>query len=259
MRSADITFVIITKNEERNIASCLGSLPGQSAVTVYDAFSTDSTVGIAVSLGAAVVQAPWGGYVQARTSAARQVTTPWTFMLDADERISPELMREIDALEPPDDVGGYSIPRRNHFCGRWIRSSGWWPDRLVRLIRTGRARMTARGSGANAVHETWLPEGRTLDVQSAIDHYSYKSVADYRRKFALYTGLEAQAQSSGLSTVILAWGTAPLRLAWNLVRHGGLLEGWRGVYVCSGSALYPAVVATKSWRQARAAAQQPIA
>lgn len=254
MRSADITYVILTRNEAANIAACLRSLPAQAAVIVYDAFSSDETVELARSFGATIIQAPWAGYAQAREAAAAQVKTPWTFMLDADERVTRALALEIERLQPPDATSGFSVARRNHFCGRWVRSGGWWPDRLVRLFRTGQATITARGSGDVAVHEAWHVSGGCEQLRSPLDHYSYSSVQEYRRKFALYTELEAQGVGAGFAQVIGAWLLMPFRAAWYLVRHGGIIEGWRGAYVSIGAATYPAVVATKSWMRGRAAA-----
>lgn len=251
MHSADITYVILTKNEAANIAACLRSVPAQSAILVYDAVSHDATVELARSFGALVVQAQWAGYVRAREEAALQVKTPWTFMLDADERVTAELALEIENIQPPDTTGGYSVARRNHFCGRWIRSGGWWPDRLVRLFRTGQATITARGSGDVAVHEAWQVSGDCEELRAPLDHFSYTSVQEYRHKFAIYTSLEAQGTPMALRYVVAAWLAMPLRAAWYLVRRGGIIEGWRGAYVSIGSALYPAVVATKSWMRAR--------
>ena len=247
MDSADITFVVLTKNEARNIGACLASLPKGSPALVYDALSSDDTATVARSAGALVVSAPWAGFVQARDAAARLVNTPWTFMLDADERISPALAQELEHLQPDAQTGGYSMPRRNHFCGRWIRSAGWWPDRLVRLFRTGHTRLVARGASSQGVHETWLPTGQCHDLASPIEHYSYDSPAGYRRKFALYTDLEAESGRPTFAGVIGAWLIVPARFAWYWLRRGGILEGWRGAFVCGGNATYPAVVATKSW------------
>jgi len=254
VRNADITYVVLTKNEAANIAACLRSLPAQSAVLVYDAFSDDATVELARSFGALVLQGPWAGYVRAREDAASHVQTPWTFMLDADERVTPELALEIEQLAPLDTTGGYSVARRNHFCGRWIRSGGWWPDRLVRLFRTGQATITARGSGDAAVHEAWQVSGDCQQLGAPLDHFSYASVQEYRRKFAIYTGLEAQGARASFGHVVAAWLEMPLRAAWYLVRKGGIIEDWRGIYVSIGSALYPAVVATKRWRRGRTSA-----
>jgi glycosyltransferase involved in cell wall biosynthesis len=256
VNSADITFVVITRNEAANIAACLRSLPPNVPILVYDSISDDETVEFARSFGATVVQAAWAGYARAREDAAAEVHTPWTFMLDADERLTPALAQELEDLQPPNEVAGYCVPRRNHFCGRWIRSAGWWPDRLVRLFRTGQATITSRGSYDSSVHEAWQVQGLCVELRAPVDHFSYESVEDYGRKFALYTSLEAAGVRFGFGRVITAWLIVPLRAGWYLVGRGGVLEGWRGAYVCVGSALYPAVVATKSWRRARRSSPQ---
>jgi glycosyltransferase involved in cell wall biosynthesis len=248
MRHADITFVILTKNEARNIAQCLASVPAGSQALVYDAMSSDQTVGIARSLGAQVVRSPWQGYVRTRAAAARHVSTPWTFMLDADERLTISLRDELARLEPPADVTAYSVPRRNWFCGKWMRCAGWWPDRLVRLFRTGTAHVSARSDQRDAdLHETWRTSGRCAQLTEPIEHYSYRTVTDYWRKFVRYTDLEGRSgRASGLR-LAAAWLGAPLRFAWLLFARGGLVEGWRGMVVCLGSAFYPAVSAAKRY------------
>jgi glycosyltransferase involved in cell wall biosynthesis len=241
---ADITFVVLTRNEAQNIADCLGLVPLRARVLVFDACSTDDTARIARSLGVEVVQEPWQGFVRAREAATKLVRTPWTFMLDADERLTPELVNELEVTPLPSEVAACSVPRRNYFCGIWIRSGGWWPDRLVRLFRTGSAHLQARGKGSG-VHETWQVDGACMELHSPIDHYSYASVADYRRKFALYTDLEAAGGQASTFEVLGAWLLVPLRFLWFFLRRGGILEGWRGAYVCAGNAVYPAVVANK--------------
>jgi glycosyltransferase involved in cell wall biosynthesis len=227
----------------------LRSLPEPAARLVYDAESGDETAGIARALGATVVSRPWRGFAQARVDAAAMVRTPWIFMLDADERLTPELRDEIAALEPSADVDAYSVARMNHFCGRWIRGAGWWPDRLVRLFRNGRATVDARNAGsAQSVHETWNAAGRSARLHAPLDHQSYPTIESYREKFARYTALEAdglrgRARSGALIAASLM---VPLRTLWLLIGRRGILDGWRGVYVSAASASYPAVVQWKA-------------
>jgi glycosyltransferase involved in cell wall biosynthesis len=216
---------------------------------VYDAESSDGTSNIARALGASFVSVPWRGFAQARSDACVMVTTPWTFMLDADERLTPELRDELLALDPPADVDGYLVARKNVFCGRWIRGAGWWPDRLVRLFRSGRARIEARHAESPAsLHETWIVAGRCEQLKSPIEHQAYATSADYLRKFAHYTALEAHGSRdrTGAIAVIAAWAVVPIRAAWLLFARGGVLDGWRGLYVSVGSACYPAVVKWKA-------------
>jgi glycosyltransferase involved in cell wall biosynthesis len=249
LNPADITFVVLTKDEERRIDDCLRSQPESAPRLVYDAQSTDSTASVARALGAEVVSRPWVGFAQARLDAASLVRTPWTFMLDADERLTPELRAELVALNPPAEVDAYSVARMNFFCGRWMRCAGWWPDRLVRLFRTGRAALDSRNANsAHALHETWRVDGACVELRAPLEHHSYATVDSYRSKFALYTALEANGLRGGVGvgSLIAGWLLVPVRALWLLIGRRGLLEGWRGIYVSIASACYPAVVKTKA-------------
>jgi glycosyltransferase involved in cell wall biosynthesis len=216
---------------------------------VYDAESGDGTAAAARALGATVVSRPWLGFARARVDAAALVRTPWVFMLDADERLTPDLRAEIAALEPPDDIDAYSVARMNFFCGRWIRGAGWWPDRLVRLFRNGRVVIEARNvDSQRSIHETWSAAGGCAQLRAPLEHHSYPTVESYREKFARYTSLEAEAMRgrSALGALIGAWLMAPLRSLWLLIGRRGILDGWRGAYVSVASACYPAVVRWKA-------------
>ncbi len=253
MRSADITFVVLTKDEAHNIAACLRSLPDGAHALVYDAQSMDDTVALARNLGAAVIQAPWSGYIAARTAAAALVNTAWTFMLDADERLTIALRDTLATLEPAAGVAAYSVPRRNWFCGQWVRAAGWWPDRQVRLFRTGRARVVPRSGESGApVHETWQVEGEYGELAEPLEHYTYRTLDDYRRKFESYTDIEAQAAAPSALAYARACLFSPVRFLWLFFGRGGFADGWRGIYVCARSAAYPVVVQAKAQRLRRA-------
>mgnify|MGYP001319184189 CR=1 FL=1 len=252
MDAARLTFVVLARDEERNIADCLRSLPAGASALVYDAESTDRTRPIAADLGARVAVAPWRGVGTARASAEQLVQTEWVFVLDADERVTPELASEIAALETSDAIDAYTVARANYFCGRWIRGAAWWPDRRVRMYRKGRATLTADNARRRAAgHVHYEAPGRTGDLRGHIIHHSYASVQDYERKFARYTDDEAGARRATLGEFATAWLVMPLRAAWLLTWRRGALDGWQGIYVSVASALYPAVVATKALRTRR--------
>ena len=249
MNPSDVTFVVLTKNEEQNVADCLASVPSDAQKLVYDAESTDRTRQIAKEAGARVATAPWRGVGAARSAAEQLVQTDWLFLLDADERVTPALRDELAALQVSAGIDAYTIPRANHFCGRWIRGAAWWPDRQVRIYRKGRAQQTTRDARSLAAgHVYYVAPGRTADLNGHIVHYSYASVEDYRRRFKRYTDLEASARPATIGELFGAWLVMPARAVWLMVWRRGLLDGWRGVYVSIASALYPAVVATKAWR-----------
>ena len=229
----------------------MASLPDAAPRLVYDAESVDGTTRVAIAHGADVVIRPWTGFARARIDAAAMVQTPWIFMLDADERLTPELRAELAALEPPHDVDGYSVARMNFFCGRWIRGAGWWPDRSVRLFRAGRATLASRNAASvYAVHERWTVSGRCIQLASPLEHQSYATLAAYRAKYAYYTGLEAEGLRGkvSLGSLLVTLGMTPVRALWLLVARRGILDGWRGVYVSARSAAYPLAVRWKARR-----------
>ena len=251
MNLSDITVVVLTKNEAARIDGCLASIPPGCSMLVYDSQSTDGTVQRARDRGAQVVDGAWRGFAQTRLDAAALVSSAWTFMLDADELITPELSVELESLEPASGVAAYSVPRRNYFCGSWVRGAGWWPDRLVRLFRTGHAGITSRHGGEAALHEMWQPDGACAELASPLEHRSYASLADYRTKFERYTDIEASAMSADPLAVVSASSLFPLRVLWLFFARGAILDGWRGAYIAWCSALYPVAVAAKAARRAQ--------
>ncbi|MBV8082081.1 MAG: glycosyltransferase family 2 protein [Candidatus Eremiobacteraeota bacterium] len=256
MDPADITFVVLTKNEAARLPDCLASIPAGANVLVYDSSSSDATADLARSRGALVVEAPWRGFAQTRVDAAGLVRTPWTFMLDADERVTAELAVELTQLDPPPDVMAYSVSRRNYFCGAWVRGAGWWPDRLVRLFRTdglrnGSVMIEARNSGDASLHETWLVLGESAQLDAPLEHRSYADLAEYRAKFERYTDIEASAVSPDVFALLNASTVFPLRALWLYLGRGAIADGWRGAYIAWYSAFYPVVVAAKAMRAGR--------
>ena len=249
MDLAALTFVVLTRNEERNLGDCLASIPTGARSLIYDAESTDATLRVARERGAQVAVEPWRGFAIARGAAEQLVTTQWLFILDADERVTEELRTELQALQLSDGIDAYEVPRANYFCGRWIRGAAWWPDRQVRMYRKGRARLTSRDERSLAAgHVYYVAPGRTGVLRGPLIHHSYESIDDYRRRFKRYTDLEAGAGPASFGDLVLSWLVMPLRAGWLLLGRRGLLDGWRGVYVSIASALYPAVVAAKAWR-----------
>jgi glycosyltransferase involved in cell wall biosynthesis len=237
---------VLTRNEERTIARALLSLPPDMPVFVLDAESTDETVRVASELGARTERRPWGGFLEARRYALSRVTTPWAFMLDADEVVAPRLAEALcDAAE---DVDAYVVRRTSWFCGRPIRR--WTAEPYVRVFRVDRVRLEARpaSGGAGEVHERWVVDGRTGELPGLLEHYSYPSLASYRRKFDEYTGIEARGLRSSRGKLAFVSLRAIVRFLAHLLLRGVLLDGWRGVYVAFWSEMYPVVVHWKSLR-----------
>ena len=150
--TAPLSVVVLTLNEETNLPSCLSSLQGLHAdVWVVDSGSTDGTLALAAAYGARTVNHPFLNYAAQRNWALRHlpIGTEWVLNLDADERLTPELVAEINeqlaagSTDAP-DVDGYLVRKRTVFMGRWIRYGGHYPSFHLRLFKRQRGRCEDR-------------------------------------------------------------------------------------------------------------------
>jgi glycosyltransferase involved in cell wall biosynthesis len=125
-----LSATVITFNEAENIAAALESLAWADEIVVVDCHSTDETVKIARRFTDRVFERAWTNFADQKNFANGKALHPWIFSLDADERVSPELRQELLQLrEDEPAVAAFSIPRQVFYLGRWIRHSGWYPDR----------------------------------------------------------------------------------------------------------------------------------
>ncbi len=231
------------------MARTLARIRPGARIFVLDAESTDATAEVARACGAQVEVRAWTGYVDARRYALGRVTTPYAFMLDADELLSDELAAALDGDLSRAD--GFRVRRVTMLAGRAVRAAGWSAERLMRCFRADRARVVADSVGGGAdLHERWLVDGTVGDLPGMIVHDSYPTVASYRERFARYTRIEAAALRGSPLACAGALGKLPLRCVWLWARYGAWRDGWRGVFVAWYSALYPLAV---QWRALTAA------
>lgn len=247
MDVGQVTAVILTRDEERNLPRALTSLPRGMHVFVLDACSKDHTVQFARGAGAEVVQREWTDFLDARRFALERVKTPWALMLDADEALDDVLRDAIGRADSATD--GYRVRRTTYFCGRPMRL--WRDEPLLRLFKRDRVRLEAGPAteADAALHEHWVGDGSIGDLPGALLHYSYPDVAAYRRKFAEYTEIEARGSQPSLPALVAALARGAVRFPYFLFVRGALLDGLRGIYVAYGSATYPIAVAWKALRR----------
>ena len=182
-----ISATLITHNEEQNIAGALESLSWADEIVVVDSGSSDATVGICGRFTDKIFHRDWTGYVDQKNFAVEKALNNWIFSLDADERVSPELRAEIEALESAENrPSGYRIPRVAFFMGRWIRHGTWYPDYQLRLFD----RRHARWAGGR-VHESVRIQGKPESLTGEIHHFVYRSLAEYLRRLEIYSNLAA--------------------------------------------------------------------
>lgn len=226
-----LSALVTTFNEADTIASCLESLQFCDEIVVVDSFSTDDTVAIASSFpDVRVLHRRYYGGASQKNWAIDRLRHDWVLILDADERVTPELRREIESvLLDPDPASAYSIPRRTFAMGREVRFSGWQHDRVVRLFRRDAARYPNRRVHADM---------RTLETPRALsepfDHHMVESFTEYAQRLQRYAWWgAAQLWRDGRRAG--AWHVV-VRPLWRFVRtfvlQLGLLEGLRGFLMC---------------------------
>ena len=167
-----ISGIVTTLNEERNIAACVRSLFQVSAeVIVVDSLSHDRTREIAEAEGARVFTQPYLGDGIQKNVALQYVTNPWVISIDADERLTPELvdfLKSTDLEHTPYD--GFAVRRRNYVGSRWVKCCGWYPDYLVRIYRHSKLRF------AEVKQHACVPTTNTLRIKADLRHYRYRNL-----------------------------------------------------------------------------------
>ena len=181
-----LSVIIIAKNESENIADCIKSANFADEVVVLDSGSSDNTNAIAKKLGAKVFNKPWKGYGQHKNLAIQLAKHEWIFSLDADERITPALKKEIIKTINQSHLNVYDVPRRSLFVSRFINYSGWQPDRTKRLFKKGSARFSE-----HQVHEHLITQHEIGHLTEPLIHYSYRDFETVLKKINVYSSLGA--------------------------------------------------------------------
>lgn len=190
----DITAIILTKNEEVNIARCINSLKDVAdRICVVDSGSTDRTIEIAKDLGAEVVVHEFITHGQQFNWALKElnITTTWVFRLDADEEVTEELGREIISkceLHKDDDVNGFVGNFKIFFMGRFLKYGGMYPFYRTTVFKTGKGYIDENGMR----DQTVISEGRLEYLKNDFLHYDFKDLRTWIAKHNWYSDLEVK-------------------------------------------------------------------
>jgi glycosyltransferase involved in cell wall biosynthesis len=271
-----LSVVIITHNEEANLARTLTSLrplvsESRGEIIIVDSGSTDRTVEIAKSFGAKVFVEEWKGYARQKNSAIDKATGDWILSLDADEEVDSELAceltgrnsdgSEVRETHPPvwglplasaakevlkGAPNGFWLSRKNFFLGRWIKHGGFWPDPKLRLFVRGLGLFEER-----AVHETLQVSGRVVAInRGALIHHSYPTLCDYIEHMNRYSALGAEmvvakgkVRFSVINIVLRPLAT----FVYNYVFRLGFLDGREGLLLHLYHAVYVSWKYAKAW------------
>jgi glycosyltransferase involved in cell wall biosynthesis len=186
-----ISAVIITFNEEKNIRRCIESLLGVAdEILVVDSFSTDQTEAICTELKVKFIQHPFEGHIQQKNYAMQQAAHDWVLSLDADEALTDELKRGIELARIQEGVDGFELNRLTNFCGQWIKHAGWYPDRKIRLWN----RTKGCWGGQNPHDKVIMEKGSQLGrLTGDLLHYSFYSIEQHVQTIQKFSSIAAQS------------------------------------------------------------------
>ncbi|PSN17440.1 glycosyltransferase [filamentous cyanobacterium CCP5] len=262
-----ISIFILTYNEERDIAACIQSALLSDDVIVVDSCSRDRTAEIASQYPVKVVQHPFESHGKQRTWMLENVPTRygWAYILEADERMTPELFQECTAAAQRGDHVGYYAAERVMFMGRWIRHSTQFPRYQLRLLKLGQVWFDDYGHT-----EREVCQGSTGFLQATYPHYTCsKGLSRWIEKHNRYSSDEARETIHQLSQGQVDWKTLvagrseverrralkdaslrmPLRpiVRWFYMMFvlGGCLDGRAGLAWCTLQAFYEYLIVLK--------------
>ena len=247
MEKPKISVAVIAQDEADRIGVLLNSLGFADEVVVVDSGSSDGTQSICEKAGAKVIFRPWPGYVEQKQFALEETTHEWILCLDADEEVPEKLAAEIlhAVKTAPPDTGGFSMPRLSRYLGRWIKHSGWYPDRKIRLVRRGRGTW----QGVNP-HDKLVARGRIIELTQPFFHYVYRDISDQVITMNNFSEIYArQGRPVGkwfvVAGLLHAFGKFFECYLWKL----GFLDGIPGFVIAVNSAGYVFLKHAKRWEK----------
>src|SRR5262245_61705951 len=243
-----LTVLIPCKDEAQHIHACIESVrPLADEILIADSGSTDGTLDIIRDLGGCrVIEREYVNSANFKNWAIPQSSHEWVLVVDADERVTPELAAKIRTLlagSPSCD--GYSLRRDNFFLGHPIRHCGWNTSRLVRLFRRDGSRYENRRVHANAV----VASGRIGELASPLVHHTALDLDRFvakQERYATWSALDSYDAGKQMTTIRLLT-LSPLRFLQQFVLRGGWLDGAAGVIVCGLAAWYTFLKDAKLW------------
>lgn len=279
-KSQTISVVLATFNEETNIKDCLLSVKDWvDEMIVVDEHSTDKTKEIAESLGAKVYEEPHEQIFHiTKNKAINKAKSTWILQLDADERVTPEMKKEITGILTGEYFGynswisplktslnklinifsepkplatpaaAYWLPRKNFFLTRYLKNAGQYPDPVIRLFQKGKAILPAKD-----VHEQMEVSGVVGWLKNDLDHYATPDFSRYLLRENRYSSLQARFyDEAGLKVnffnTIKYLFCKPTGTFLNLyLRHRGILDGFPGFVFSLYSGLHHAFSYMKLW------------
>lgn len=243
-----ISISIVAHNEENNLEECLKSCKWADEIVVIDAGSTDKTSNIAKSYNAKVYRVKNNPLMKINMNLSfEKCTSDWIFSLDADERITLPLQKEIlSVINSNSKNVAYQVPRKNIIFNKWIEHTGWYPDYQIRLFKKNKAKFPGKN-----VHELLEADGTLGTLENDFYHLNYVSVSQFITKLNTYTDWEANKLIE--ENYNISWKDSLIfptnEFCKRFFSEEGYKDGLHGLVLSLLMAFYWEVVFTKVWER----------
>ncbi len=230
MVKVSLSVVLITKNEEENLEGCLESILWADEIVILDSGSSDCTLEIAKKYTKNIyTSSDWQGFGVQRQRAQAYAQGDWIFVIDADERVTPELKKEIQTVVDSDDrLKAYAVPRLSWAFGSYIHHSGWYPDYVVRVY----PRESAQYDSVLVHEKVLLGEGmNVVKLQGDLLHFTFKNLEQWSNKTALFAAAWAKDryEQGRKASLVSALGHAISYFVKSYILKRGFLDGRAGL------------------------------
>ena len=226
-----LTAIIPTKNEQHNILEAIKSINFSDEIMIIDSFSTDETIKLAEPLADTILQREYQNSASQKNWAIPQAKNKWILLLDADERATPELKKEvISIINSNTEYSGFWIKRQNYFMGKKIRFSGWQGDKVIRLFRRDDCRYEKKH-----VHAEIVSSGEIGILNNKLIHNTFISKQAYLNKIERYAKWQAKDYDKQVQ-IITPYHTIikpSIRFLKHYFLQLGILDGYVGFIISS--------------------------
>ncbi len=245
-----LSVCIVTYNEEDNIRECLESVSWANEIIVVDSLSDDRTVEICRQYTNRVIQRKWNGYIDQKSFALEHAAGEWVLFIDADERLSPGLTKEIkkEISKENNEYDGFYLPRHIYYLGRWINHGEWYPEYRLRLFKRSKGRIGGI-EPHDKVELTAPGRTRVKYLREDMWHFTYKTLSDQIRTSDKFSSVSAdEMDKTGKNFHIFQLLLhPPARFITGYILRGGFRDGIPGLIIAITCSFHVFLKYCKLW------------
>ncbi|MBC8265927.1 MAG: glycosyltransferase family 2 protein [Flavobacteriales bacterium] len=228
---AKLTAIIPTFNEAHNIVDTIKSVHFADEIMVVDSFSEDKTIELASPLADTILQRKYENSASQKNWAIPQAQHEWILLLDADERVTPELEKEVQSiLKNGSEISGFWIKRQNYFMGKRVYFSGWQGDKVIRLFKRDECKYENKH-----VHAEIISSGKIGILKNKLTHNTFISKEAYLKKIEKYAKWQAKDYDKKIGRITLFHTL--IKPIFRFIKHYfiqlGILDGYVGFIISS--------------------------